>query len=147
VQYPGGTTTSEIASDLKRLGFDIRRVTSTSVAASTTRADFVDCGTFIQYRDGKKSEFSGAAPLSVIYSDPDNNNFYSREVAVRTRVTVQFAGETATLAERYQVSMVWTYFDGSGSSRQSGTVAPGRPISFSDGTFCGVSGRLVDALG
>jgi len=146
VTLAAGTTTASVAVQLRKLGFVAKQRSQTQVAAAGRGTAFVNCGTITQYRDGNASKFSGATPLSVIYTDSESQKFLTRQVAVTTRVLVTMAGNRATVSEGHDVTILWSASDGSGSSRESKSVVPGETVTFSDGTICGTGTSIAAQL-
>lgn len=146
VSVAPGTTTETIAGQLQSMGFSISNRTEDSVSGETRGGNFVDCGRITQYRDGNKSEFPGSAAVAVLYSDPDSQDFLTRQFAVLSKVTVALAGNQATVRERHEITVLWAPSTGGGSKQQSKAVDGGETVTFEDGTSCATGTRVADRL-
>ena len=146
VSVAPGTTTATIAGQLQSMGFSISDRTENSVSAEARGGDFVDCGRITQYRDGNKSEFPGSAEVAVLYSDPDSQDFMTRQFAVLSKVTVALAANQATVRERHEITVRWAPSTGGGSKQQSKAVDGGETVTFEDGTSCATGTRVADRL-
>lgn len=146
VSVAPGTTIDGIADQLRGLGFGITGTTPNSVSAAGRGGAFVDCGQITQFRDGNKSTYPGSTAVSVLYRKADTQDFLTRQIAVLSRVNVTLSGNQATVAERHEITMLWTASDGSGSKRQSKAVDAGETVTFEDGTVCATGIRLAERL-
>ncbi|MEM9757060.1 MAG: hypothetical protein AAF914_13745 [Pseudomonadota bacterium] len=135
-----------IAADLSALGLSVTRSSRGEVDASGRGPGLVDCGVFTQTVLGNTARFAGAAPESVVFTDPVTLDLYVRRVSVRSEVWVNIAGGTATVNERHRVDFQLRDGNGRVLSSQSQTLEPGTIVRFADGTRCAINGRVAAAL-
>lgn len=146
VSLQDGTTSEAVAAKLQTNGFYISRQTPQLVTAVTQRPTFVNCGVITQVRNGNRSRFPGATPLSVIYTDPDSQDFLTREVSVTTTARIALAGSSATVYETHDTTMVWTPSNKPGRAQETRRVSAGETVTFSDNTTCATGSSVADIL-
>lgn len=117
------------------------------VAARARDAGLVDCGTFYQRAFGNVSEFPGAAPLAVVFSDSQPGGVFRREARVDSRVDLAVDAGTARIDERHRVTLRHLSADGKRLlwSETRSVTGAGR-AAFADGTVCVSSGRVAALL-
>ncbi len=152
VDLPGATTAESlavVAARLRAAGFegvstDSRR---DRVTARSSDPALVDCGTFIQTAQGNVARFPANAPRSVLFGADVPGGIVTRDMRVRSDVTVTLNGAgSAQIATVHEVrasqspvvpGRAWretARFDGNGT----GSVA--------DGVVCTGARGVADAL-